>query len=155
MNKLILTNDIININKPLLTVKELLNCFNYVYNTLFLDKFWNNIKDDIWLYIDDNMLKYIGYNCNDSRDDKKKYLNILKENFEEYNDFKLLNSCDFKKVYDDFKVLIENKEYNGHNKVKHLIVSPDCFKQSLMLLRTNKAKEIKKYYIELEKVLIH
>ena len=152
MNKLILTNDIININKPLLTVKELLNCFNYEYNTLFLDKFWNNIKEDIWIYIDDNMLKYIGYNCNDNRNDKKKYLIILKENFEENNDYKLLNSCDFKKVYEYFKVLIENNEYNEHNKVKHLIVSPDCFKQSLMLLRTEKAKEIKKYYIELEKV---
>lgn len=38
------------------------------------------------------------------------------------------------------------------NKTKHLIVSPDCFKQSLMMLRTDKAKEIKKYYIELEKI---
>ena len=51
MNKLILTNDIININKPLLTVKELLNKFNYEYNTLFLDKFWNNIKEDMWMII--------------------------------------------------------------------------------------------------------
>lgn len=33
-----------------------------------------------------------------------------------------------------------------------MIVSTDCFKQSLMLLRTNKAKEIRKYYIELEKI---
>ena len=152
MNKLILTNDIININKPLLTVKELLNKFNYEYNTLFLDKFWNNIKEDIWLYIDDDMLKYIGYNCNRERDSRKKYLNILNDNFEENNDFKILNSSDFKKVYSDLRVAIKNAEYNEHNKVKHLIVSPDCFKQSLMLLKTEKAKEIKKYYIELEKV---
>ncbi len=71
MNQLSLTNNIIDINKPLLTVKELLNELNYQYNDIFLDKFWQNIKDDMWIYIDDNMLKYIGYNCNDNRDDKK------------------------------------------------------------------------------------
>ena len=152
MTKLILTNDIININKPLLTVKELLNCVDYEYNTLFLDKFWQNIKDDIWIYIDDNMLKYIGYNCERERDSRKKYLTLLTTNFEIDLDYKILNSGEFKNSYSDVTVAIENNEYNEHNKVKHLIVSPDCFKQSLMLLKTNKSKEIKKYYIELEKV---
>lgn len=35
----------------------------------------------MWIYIDDNMLKYIGYNCERERDSKKKYLNTLTENF--------------------------------------------------------------------------
>ena len=103
MNKLTLTSEIVNINNPLLTIKELLNYVDYQYNSLFLDKFWQNIKDDVWLYIDEEMLKYIGYNCNDSRNDKKKYLIIFKDNFEENIDYKLLNSCDFKKVYEYFK----------------------------------------------------
>jgi hypothetical protein len=140
------------INQPILTVKELLNSINYEYNNIFLDKFWQNIKDDIWIYIDDNMLKYIGYNCERERDSKKKYLNTLTENFEVNLDFKILNSSEFKNFYSTVSVAIENKEFNDHNKAKHLIVSPDCFKQSLMLLKTSKSKEIKKYYIELERV---
>ena len=71
MNKLVLANNIINIDEPLLSIKELLNTINYEYNNIFLDKFWQNIKDDIWIYIDDNMLKYIGYNCERERDSKK------------------------------------------------------------------------------------
>ena len=152
MNKLILTNDIININKPLLTVKELLNKLNCQYNTLFLDKFWNNIKDDMWIYIDDNMLKYIGYNRSEYKKNKQDYLNILKDNFEFDNDYKLLFSKDFEEFSKCQKLALSNSIINEHNKVKHLIVSPDCFKQSLMLLKTEKSKEIKKYYIELEKV---
>ena len=152
MNQLTLTNIIIDIDKPLLTVKELLNKLNYQYNDIFLDKFWQNIKDDIWIYIDDNMLKYIGYNCERERDSKKKYLNLLTTSFENDLDYKILNSGEFKNIYSDITVAIENNEFNDHNKVKHLIVSPDCFKQSLMLLKTSKSKEIKKYYIELEKV---
>jgi hypothetical protein len=152
MNKLTLTSDVININKPLLTVKELLNCVNYKYNTLFLDKFWNNIKDDIWLYIDEDMLKYIGYSEIDINSAKRTYLILLKDNFEEQIDYKLLNSKEFLNNPKCVITHLENSNINTHNKVKHLIVSPDCFKQSLMLLKTNKAKEIKKYYIELEKV---
>jgi hypothetical protein len=42
---------------------------------------------------------------------------------------------------------IENIDINTHNKVKHIIVSPKCFKKSLIMLRTNKSEEIKDYYI--------
>lgn len=41
-----------------------------------------------------------------------------------------------KNKQDYFNLLKENSIINTHNKVKHLIVSPDCFKQSLMLLKT-------------------
>jgi hypothetical protein len=152
MNQLALTNDIINISHPLLTVKELLNNLNYQYNDIYLDKFWQNIKDDMWIYIDDNMLKYIGYHSNELWKEKQNYLNLVKRNFDIIVDYKYLNSKDFKLFLSTHEVPIENNEYNEHNKVKHLIVSPDCFKQSLMLLQTPKSKEIKKYYIELEKV---
>jgi hypothetical protein len=143
MNKLILTNDIININKPLLTVKELLNTINYEYNNLFLDKFWQNIKDDSWIYIDDNMLKYIGYSRSEYKKNKQDYLNLLKENFDINIDFNILFLKEFEEFSKCQKLALENSIINDHNKVKHLIVSPDCFKQSLMLLKTNKSKEIK------------
>ena len=65
-------------------------------------------------------------------------------NFEVNLDFKILNSDEFKNFYSNVSVVIENKEFNDHNKAKHLIVSPDCFKQSLILLKTSKSKEIKK-----------
>ncbi len=152
MNKLMLTNNIIDINQPLLTVKELLNNINYEYNDMFLDKFWQNIKDDVWIYIDDNMLKYIGYSRTEYKKNKQDYLTILKENFEIENDYKLLFLKEFEEFSKCQKLALENIDINTHNKVKHLIVSPDCFKQSLMLLKTQKSKEIKKYYIELERV---
>jgi hypothetical protein len=119
MNQLLLTNNLINITKPLLSVKELLNGINYQYNSVFIDKFWQNIKDDIWLYIDEEMLKYIGYSRSEYKKNKQDYLNLLKENFEIEIDFKVLFLKEFE----------ENSIINEHNKVKHLIVSPDCLKQ--------------------------
>lgn len=74
---------------------------------------------------------------------------LLKENFEETSDYLTMNSKQFS-MYD--VAYIEKESVQCHNKTKHLMVSPNCFKQSLMLLRTDKAKEIRKYYLSVEKV---
>jgi len=36
-------NNIIDINGPLLTIKELLNKLNYEFNSLYIDKFWEKM----------------------------------------------------------------------------------------------------------------
>ena len=143
---------IINIRENMLTVKELLNSMNYPMNELYIDKFWNNIENDKWIYIEHNMLIYMGYHSDENKNNKQNYMKLLKENFEEITDFNLINNKEFK---ENSKYALAYLEYNvdcTHNKTKHLIVSPDCFKQSLMLLKTDKAKEIRKYYLELEKI---
>lgn len=43
-------------------------------------------------------------------------------------------------------------DFNQHNRVMHIVVSPDCFKESLMKTTTNRAKQICQYYIQLEKI---
>jgi hypothetical protein len=145
-------NKIIINNKELLSVKELLNILNYNFNELYIDKFWNSIENDKWIYIDNEMLKYIGYSDIDINSSKRAYIIILKDNFEEDNDFKLLNNKEFIDISKCIIMHLENIEINNHNKTKHLIISPDCFKQSLMLLKTKKSKDIISYYIELEKI---
>ena len=127
---------IINTNEELLSVKELLNKLEYNYNELYVDKFWDNIENDKWIYIDLNMLIWMGYNSEEDKNNKQNYIKILKENFEIDIDYKLLNTTSFNNSLSMLKVHLENIEINNHNKTKHLIISPDCFKQSLMILRT-------------------
>lgn len=152
----ILTSDnissLIDINNNILTVKELLNTLDYPLNELYIDKFWDNLTNNHDLYIENNMLAWMGYAELDINSSKRKYLDILKTNFEENIDYKLLNNKDFTDNAKCQNWHLENVKINTHNKTKHLIITPDCFKQSLMLIKTNKAKEIRKYYIELEKV---
>ena len=142
-------SNIININNNILTVKELLNLFKYEFNDLYIDKFWNNIESNKWVYIDNEMLKYIGYSGNNIRIGKQTYNKLLNDNFKENIDYKSLFSKDFSMYV---KTYIENSNLNTHNKTKHLIVSPKCFKKSLMMLRTSKSEEIRDYYIELEEI---
>ena len=152
MGSLVLSNDVLNninnyTNK--LDIKEFLIEIEYNIDNLYIDKFWESITDDKWIYINNEMLIYIGYSNIDINNGKRKYLNLITNEFEEIIDYKLLNKSEFSKCPIGH---LENIEINTHNKTKHLIVSPDCFKQSLMMMRTEKAKQIKKYYIELEKI---
>jgi hypothetical protein len=79
----------ININENILTVKELLKFINYEFNEMYLDKFWNSIENDKWLYIDNELLQYIGYI--DANKGKKNYTKLLVNNFERLIDYKFMN----------------------------------------------------------------
>ena len=138
--------------KQLLTVKELLKEVNYDYNELYIDKFYENIEQDKWIYIDENMLKWVGYSDTDINSSKRAYLLIIKDNFIKNKDYILYNNKEFNEKAKCMIMHLGDNTINKHNKTKHLILSPDCFKLSLMLLKTKKSKEIREYYIELEKI---
>jgi len=82
------------------------------------------------------MLKWIGYSNNNIRIGKQKYVNILNDNFNENIDFK--SSYDMNFSMYPVRYIENTMDHsmditNLGNKTKHLIVSPDCFKESLML----------------------
>ena len=175
MNKIILKNinltDLVNNNTDLLTIKELLNKVNYNLDNIYIDRFWYNIKDDKWLYLDDELILWLEYN--EIRRGKEQIIKLLKKYFIENEDYKILNHTEFDINYfyadprparnkDKFDInnccssqTIEqnlNEEKRGVHNKKYITVSPDCFKELCMHVGTKKSKEIKKYYIELEKV---
>jgi hypothetical protein len=96
------------------------------------------------------MLIWMGYSNNEIKKGKLSYSKLLELNFDVNVDYKMINNKEFKENARSLNKDLENIDMP--NKTKHLITSPDCFKQSLMLLRTDRAKEIRNYYTELEKV---
>ena len=139
--------------KEQLTIKDLLVELKYEINELYVDKFWENISNDKWIYINDEMLEWLGYESIREIRSKEYYIKLLNTNFVSMCDYKQLNSSELKDFYTGVDYRIEMpKNINEHNKVKHLLVSPRCFKESLMLMNTKKAKIIRKYYLDLEEV---
>jgi hypothetical protein len=43
------------------TIQEFIKNKNYNIENLYIDKFWESISEDKWIYIDDNMLEWMGY----------------------------------------------------------------------------------------------
>ena len=143
----------IDISKPQLTVQELLNYVGYEANQLYVDKFWDNIENDKWIYIGRDMLEWIGYDADRERQNKEQYIKLIVKHFTIEQDYVHLTATEFKRSYVVPEADIElPSDFNSHNKAKHLMVSPDCFKESMMLIETSRANEIRKYYIEVEKI---
>lgn len=136
-----------------LTIKELLAELSYSVDDIYVDKFWGSIEQNKWIYIDSQTLEWIGYQSTaDARKIKSRYLELLGE-FTSGKDYKQLNISELKDLVrssdtpPDIPINI-----NEHNKVKHLIVTPRCFKETLMMLKTDKAKLVRKYYLDLEDI---
>lgn len=56
----------------------------------------------------------------------------------------------------DFTITKKTKKNNKNNRVhvvEKILVTPDCFKELCMISQTPKAKEVRLYYIELEKLI--
>jgi hypothetical protein len=132
-----------------LSVRDFIETKGYEVDQLYIDKFWSNISEDQWIYVGTEMLIWIGYQTDRVRKSKELYVKLLSKNFILNKDYRQCNASEIGSFYDTTGGAIE---INQHNKVRHLVVSPDCFRESLMLMDTSRAKEIRRYYLLLEKV---
>ena len=81
MSSLAISNDkigeIITKYDSKLDITEFLTEIGYDIDKIYIDRFWDSIQEDRWLYIDDNMLYWIGYSDNDIINGKKNYIRLL------------------------------------------------------------------------------
>jgi hypothetical protein len=143
--------------------KELNNYITKYYNqidNIYIDKFWSSINNKHWIYVDDMLIEWIGYNKTNG---KQKYINLIKDNFKENDDYKTYNYEEINKIFhsplevnEDNKEIIEFKDKlkEVHNRTLHLILSPKCFKKSLMMIRTERANTIRDYYVDIEEICL-
>jgi MSV199 domain len=133
-----------------LTVAEFIVERGYEIDQMYVDKFWSSISDDKWIYVDSEMLEWIGYS---ELGMKQRYVQLLKNNFSLGDDYKHLTASDMKKLAQSQVEYVELPvDFNQHNKTRHLIVSPDCFSGSLVLSQAAKAKQVWSQYVTLSKI---
>lgn len=134
--------------------------YNYQINKIYIDKFWSNINNKDWIYVDDQLIEWIGFNISTG---KAKFSNIIKENFIIGIDFKVYNYEKLNRIFHSPIGANENNEEilaykdklkNIHNRTTHIILSSKCFKKSLMMIRTEKANKIRDYYVDIEELCL-
>jgi hypothetical protein len=86
-------NNIINLDNSILTIKELLNSINYNLDNLYIDRFWDSIQNDKWIYLDNELILWLEYK--DMKIGKEKIIKFLKRHFIENEDYKILNHTEF------------------------------------------------------------
>jgi len=79
--------------------QALINYINTYHNKLdkiYIDKFWSSINNKQWIYTDDILIEWIGYNKTNG---KQKFINLIKDNFKENEDYKTYNYEEINKVF--------------------------------------------------------
>src|SRR5438445_37963 len=125
LNNIDLTN-IINDHNEMLTVKELLNIIDYNIDNLYIDSFWDSINDDKWIYINKELILWMGY----------KYVRIVKFNM------KYQNIYNHNKVNEKIKKL-EDEKINKKMERNNLLIDKFDGKKCVYIIEIEKNKFIK------------
>ena len=127
---------------PLLNVYEFIRMFEYDVDKLYIDRFWDSIDKNDWVNVDKDTLRWIGYSHSRDRDNKRKYLDLLSSNFVEGKDFNQTSGDNFDGcVLKDAAIWV-------------IRVRAKAFKKSLLMLRTQRAGEIREYYLLIEEIFM-
>jgi phage anti-repressor protein len=143
-------------------LKEFVKVVDYPIDPFMVDNFFVNLNDDIPIYVTNELTEWCGYSGN--KDDKRRrFKDLLENNFTLDKEYWVYSNKEYEEYYDNSicgPPQIENttqfpnpSEFRGKNKTKHLVLSVDCFKQVMMMLNTPKAKDIRLYYLALEKLI--
>src|SRR5271168_37346 len=164
---------------------RLMDIFEFIdYNkinieTFMFDRFWNSLNDDLLIYIDDEIIKWMGYSSVEIHNRKKSFMKLLSE-FELDKDYFEYNNEEYRKFLLGFdenneklslvKTVVpegtteNNKELviksaiypkldlsNGKNNTKYLLLTSDTLKD-VMMINTTKGNKIRDYYLELQEL---
>ncbi len=112
-----------------MTIKELMVELSYSIDDVYVDKFWDSIEKNKWVYVDKQTLECLGFSTvSDNRKSKYRYLDLFSK-FQLGKDFKHLNSSGFKALVAQSTLIEISNNTKSHNKTKHILVAR-CFKET-------------------------
>ena len=120
---------------------------NISIDKLYIDRFWSSLYDDRWVYIDTEIITWLGYDLQSIKAGKTYVLKKLRSDFKQDIDFKLIKLEDI----DDCPYIphIDMDTVTANNL---LIVEPDAFKKLLLIMPNNKTIQIRDYFITVERL---
>ncbi len=138
--------------KGLLSVKSFIRVTNYNIDQLYVDVFWNSLKEKSWIYLSPELIDMIGFQGVASNR-MSHCLRLLEKISKLGIEYKLVPStheivCLPEKEGNNSEV---KSSRGGHNK-KYYILSSRCFKKLLIKANTKYSDKIHDYYLNLEEL---
>ena len=151
----------------LLTMKEFIDITGFEVNAETFDILFMNINDEgIGVYINKIILDWMGYNGSEFKQSLIILKRHIERNFEENTEYKILKNKDYELFLNQERLNIKGDQvvtFNSNFPIPatgasarsktHLIVMPDAFRSLCMMINTEKGKQIRKYYLTLEKLI--
>lgn len=139
----------------LLTINEFIEETKYNIDAFTIDRFWSNLNEDMPLYLDENLLQWCGF-IGEERYRKKSLARVL-SGFVESVDYWVFTNDEYLEWHSGHSNITnyphpDNFKGKGKSTIKHIILTVTCFKELIMILHTKKAKQVRRYYLELERL---
>lgn len=155
----------------MLTLNQFITHTEFKVDAYSMNKFFYNLDNEIPIYADTSVIEWFGYKGTPKKQ-KEKIINLLKNNFAEYENIYWFNytNQEYETFYNkksqpltrdsenglDISDIYPNPgDFKGNSlaKVKHLIIHPMIFKHIVLMADTQKSMEIRDYYITLEDLI--
>lgn len=154
-------NDAICASVKIITIQEFIKATNFPIDSATVDILYLRIKEDIDIYLDEKLLTWMGYKgaLKTKLNECKK---LLKRNFTLGEDYTIYKNDDYKEYYGNVdhthmgmikNIYPDPEKSNFRYNSTHVLVKPDTFKAMSMMLQTSKGRQIRKYYISMEKLM--
>ena len=119
-----------------------------------IDRFWNTMEEEKLIYVDDDLVSWMGYSNTTANNRKRDFLYLLSSSTytyynysnQEYIKFLSGETSPNKNLYPPAPTA------RGSVNTKHLLLTPDCLRAVMMRVNTPKGNEVRQYYISLEKL---
>ena len=117
-------------------------------------KFFVNLRDNCQVYIDNSTIEWMGYS-GPLKKQRQQLSELLSRNFDEGKDYHIYDNAS----YAQWLSTLESHNYpppptgRGTYHTKHILLKADTFRELMMMLETSKARIIRKYYLQLEKLI--
>jgi hypothetical protein len=135
----------------MLTIVEFIEVTKYPIDTFMIDRFWNTMEHNRLIYVDDELISWMGYSANTIAHRKAIFCKMLPQNGIGYREY---SGAEYKKWYktNGCNIYPNPKEFTGKGRTKHLLLEPDCLRNIMMRVNTTKGDQVRKYYTDLEKL---
>lgn len=155
-----------NASLSLMPIYDFVMAFKYPVDKLYIDKFWDGINKDMWIVVDYDMLRWIGYVAARDTDNKKKYVRMLTDNFIRSTDYDMISGsdprvCDLNVTNLGTPTASDTVSKSASRKGDHvvplkntIIVRSKVFKKTLMMNQTERAATIRDYYLLVEEIMM-
>jgi hypothetical protein len=140
-------------NPNCLSVVDFIHETAYPIDTFMIDRFWNTMNDDQLIYVDDELIRWMGYSCEEAKKRKQDFMKLLKES-SEGSDYYQYSNDEYKEFF-GYAIAYPNiyplpGEGRGYVSAKHLLLTSKCLRMTMMRVNTSRGNQVREYYWALE-----
>lgn len=139
-------------NNDLLTIKEFIEATKFPIDKLYIDKFWASLHDNQLIYVDDDLIRWMGFDAAQVWKRKDNFIGLLKNNEIDYIEYSNDEYATFFAMNTRKEIYPIPHSGKGTGTLKHILLNTDALKLAMLLIGRGRGIHVRKHYLALEKM---